>query len=189
MQRILIDVEETNAVWKKKILARMPVVFGIRDTRFGKALLGVCERGVCHLSFLNTDAPTRLAEFKRVWTNPENRRDDGALRKTFEMIFKPDEQNNPLKIFLLGTRFQLDVWKKLLAIESGRTLSYSKLAKLVGKPKSVRAVANAVGANEISYIVPCHRIIGKTGKLCGYRWGVDVKTAILKREGVSFESD
>lgn len=83
---------------------------------------------------------------------------------------------------LRGTAFQQSVWRALMTVRAGETLTYSELAARVGKPKAVRAVAAACGANHVAVIVPCHRIVGKNGSLTGYRWGVERKAALLQRE-------
>ena len=181
-REILVVKKEAASAEKQKIRGRMPVVHGIFDTPFGKSLVGICEEGICHASFFGADEKSAAGEFGRSWTSAENRRDDAAVAETFDKILVPDEDNPPA-VFLLGTPFQLAVWEKLLEVEEGKTLSYSELAQSVGKPKAVRAVANAVGDNPVGYLVPCHRIIGKAGDLRGYRWGTDVKKAMLEFEG------
>lgn len=181
-RKITVVKKEATSSEKRKIRAHMPVIHGIFDTPFGKSLVGICEEGICHASFFGADEKAVAREFGRAWTNAENRRDDAAVAETFGKILVPDDKNPPA-VFLLGTPFQLAVWEKLLEVEEGKTLSYSELAESVGRPKAVRAVANAVGDNPVGYLVPCHRIIGKAGDLRGYRWGVDVKKAMLEFEG------
>ena len=181
-QKISLNKRATTSSEKQKVRELMPVVHGIFDTPFGKSLVGICEEGICHASFFGADEKSAAGEFRRAWTSAENRRDDAAVAETFGKILVPDEDNPPA-VFLLGTPFQLAVWEKLLEVEEGKTLSYSELAQSVGKPKAVRAVATAVGDNPVGYLVPCHRIIGKAGDLRGYRWGTDVKKAMLEFEG------
>ena len=139
------------------------------------------------MSFFRTDTETHLEEFRKVWRNPKNRRDDEKTAEVLRnLLFSPGRR--PPTILLLGTRFQLKVWEKLMEVREGETLSYSKLAELVGVPTAVRAVSNAVAGNPVAYLVPCHRVIGKAGDLHGYRWGLDVKRAILEYEGVNLVS-
>lgn len=107
------------------------------------------------------------------------------LKKTISQLdeyFSGKRYKFELPLLLVGTEFQQEVWNSLLQIGFGDTLSYKKLAQSVGKPKAVRAVANAVGANPLSIVVPCHRIIGSDGSLTGYAGGLDVKTALLNLE-------
>ncbi len=136
------------------------------------------------MSFFRSDPDTHMEKFKKTWQNPKNRRDDGKTAEVLrEILFSPERR--PPTILLLGTQFQLRVWEKLLEVGEGETLSYSDLAKSIGKPAAVRAVSNAVAGNPVAYLVPCHRVIGKAGDLHGYRWGLDIKKAILEYEGVS----
>ena len=89
-----------------------------------------------------------------------------------------------IKYSLRGTSFQRTVWEELLKIPYGMTVNYQDIADRIGRPKAVRAVANAIAANPIPYLIPCHRVIGKNGKLTGYRGGLEVKKALLERENV-----
>ena len=85
---------------------------------------------------------------------------------------------------LSGTEFQMSVWNELLKIKAGDTVSYSEIAHKIGRPKAVRAVGTAVGSNPVSYFIPCHRVIGKSGKIkTGYRWGTNIKEDLLRKEG------
>ena len=184
-REILVNAKELSSQEKKKARAKMPLVYGIHDTPFGKCLIGVCEEGICHMSFFLSNPETHMKQFRKIWPNPQNQRDD---RKTIEALkgifFSRGKQPRPA-ILLLGTRFQLQVWEKLLEAREGETLSYSNLAESIGKPAAVRAVSNAVAGNPVAYLVPCHRVIGKGGDLHGYRWGLDVKKAILEYEGAN----
>ena len=128
-----------------------------------------------------------LEEFSRVWRNPENRRDDEKTAEVLRGLLASPGGRQPA-VLLLGTQFQIRVWEKLMEVREGETLSYSELAESVGAPTAVRAVSNAVARNPVAYLVPCHRVIGKAGDLHGYRWGLDVKRAILEYEGVSLVS-
>jgi AraC family transcriptional regulator of adaptative response/methylated-DNA-[protein]-cysteine methyltransferase len=87
------------------------------------------------------------------------------------------------KILLVGTAFQCSVWRAVFSIPAGKKVSYTDIAHMVNAPRSVRAVANALGDNKIAYFIPCHRVLRKTGDVCGYYWGVEKKEALLKSEG------
>ena len=187
-RKILVNAKELSSQEKKKARAEMHLVYGIHDTPFGKCLIGVCEEGICHMSFFLSDPKTHTERFKKIWQNPRNQRDDKKVAEVFREIFSPPEKQPPPAILLLGTRFQIRVWEKLLEAREGETLSYSDLAESIGEPAAVRAVSNAVAGNPVAYLVPCHRVIGKTGDLHGYRWGLDVKRAILDYEGVNLSS-
>jgi AraC family transcriptional regulator, regulatory protein of adaptative response / methylated-DNA-[protein]-cysteine methyltransferase len=98
------------------------------------------------------------------------------------MVEHPRTASADLPLDVRGTAFQERVWRALRDIPAGETRTYAELAQAIGAPKSVRAVGAACGANPVSVITPCHRVIGSTGKLTGYRWGVERKKALLARE-------
>ena len=184
---IVVNTKEISSGKKREARSGMRLVYGIHGTPFGKCLIGVCEEGICHMSFFRTDPETHLEEFRKVWRNPKNRRDDKKTAEVLRsLLFSPGRR--PPAILLLGTRFQLKVWEKLMEVREGETLSYSELAESAGMPTAVRAVSNAVAGNPVAYLVPCHRVIGKAGDLHGYRWGLDVKRAILEYEGANLVS-
>ena len=183
-REILVNAKELSSGEKKKVRARVRLVYGVHDTPFGKCLVGVCEEGICHMSFFLSDPESHVEKFREIWQNPRNRRDDEETAEVLRNLLFPPEKRPP-EILLLGTRFQLRVWEKLLEVREGETLSYSDLAESIGEPAAVRAVSNAVAGNPVAYLVPCHRIIGKAGDLHGYRWGLDIKRAILEYEGVN----
>ena len=179
---IVVNTKEISSGKKKEARSGMRLVYGVHGTPFGKCLVGVCEEGICHMSFFRTDTEAHLEEFRNAWRNPGNRRDDEKTAEILRnLLFSPGKR--PPAILLLGTRFQLRVWEKLMEVREGETLSYSELAESAGMPAAVRAVSNAVAGNPVAYLVPCHRVIGKAGDLHGYRWGLDVKRAILEYEG------
>ena len=184
---IVVNTKEISSGRKKEARFGMRLIYGIHGTPFGKCLVGVCEEAICHMSFFRTDTEAHLEEFRKVWQNQKNRRDDKKAAEVLRnLLFSPGRR--PPAILLLGTRFQLKVWKKLMEVREGETLSYSELAESAGVPTAVRAVSNAVAGNPVAYLVPCHRIIGKAGDLHGYRWGLEVKRAILEYEGVNLVS-
>lgn len=104
------------------------------------------------------------------------------VEKELDEYFSGQRTEFDVPIYLVGTEFQMEVWEKLVDIPYGRTISYSELAKIIGRPRSVRAVANAVGANPISIIVPCHRVVGRDGSLTGYAGGLPAKQTLLALE-------
>jgi AraC family transcriptional regulator of adaptative response/methylated-DNA-[protein]-cysteine methyltransferase len=92
------------------------------------------------------------------------------------------------KVFDMGTEFQKKVWEELLKIPVGSVVTYEYIAKCIGRPTAVRAVANAIGANNLPVTVPCHRVVRKDGGLGGYKWGVEKKKKLLKKEGYMLKS-
>jgi len=160
---------------------------------FGWLVVGATERGLCWLALGSTatEAETSLrAEFPLA----ELRRDpslaglvDAAVGQVVQVSEAgrgsgPDAGQSPV-LDLRGTAFQLRVWQVLRAIPRGETRSYSQLARELGEPKAVRAVARACATNRVALVVPCHRVVGASGELTGYRWGVERKRQLLEAEG------
>eukprot|EP01133_Synstelium_polycarpum_P029047 gene29047-35456_t len=115
------------------------------------------------------------------WPNAIYVEDLGATSPYAARVFNPAEwrSDRPLKVVMIGTDFQLRVWEALLKVPMGKACAYSDIAQEIGSPKASRAVGAAVGANPISFVVPCHRAVGKSGALTGYHWGLTRKRAIL----------
>jgi AraC family transcriptional regulator of adaptative response/methylated-DNA-[protein]-cysteine methyltransferase len=114
--------------------------------------------------------------------------DQAATAPYAERIFEPSRwrEETPLRVVLIGSDFEVRVWETLLSVPFGRAATYSQIAEKIAHPKAARAVGAAVGRNPISFVVPCHRILGKSGALTGYHWGLTRKRAILGWEaGVS----
>ena len=122
-----------------------------------------------------------LADMRKRWPNANFQQDDAATRHYAQQAF--DQQSwasdQPLRVVLIGTDFEIRVWETLLKIPIGRATTYSTIARYIGKPKAARAVGAAVGRNPISFVVPCHRVLGSTGALTGYHWGLTRKQAII----------
>jgi AraC family transcriptional regulator of adaptative response/methylated-DNA-[protein]-cysteine methyltransferase len=154
------------------------LTYGVAPTPFGEALIGRTPRGVCHLSFLAGGGDGAAAEIAERWPEAQLRRDGAVARSVGEAIF--DGERPPLHV--RGTNFQLRVWQALLQIPAGRVASYSDVAKGVGRPRAVRAVAGAVARNRVAWLIPCHRVIRKVGEAGGYHWGTDRKRAMLAWE-------
>lgn len=106
---------------------------------------------------------------------------DESIRKIFNYIINPVSENK-VDIHMIGSIFQMDVWKAIMQIPTGQTRSYSNIAEMIGKPNSVRAVATACGRNKIAVLIPCHRVVSKSNKHTGYRWGVFRKKILLEIE-------
>lgn len=150
----------------------------------GFVLIAFTEKGVCSIE-LGDSKKSLVSKFNSTFKNAEIERLHADDRKIIEQILvkihKPKELINiPLDIH--GTVFQKKVWNELRNIPAGETRSYSDIANLIGKPKSVRAVANACGRNGIAVLIPCHRVIRKNGHMAGYKWGIERKLQLLQRE-------
>jgi AraC family transcriptional regulator, regulatory protein of adaptative response / methylated-DNA-[protein]-cysteine methyltransferase len=158
---------------------------GFAPTPFGDCLAAQGPRGVCHLSFVDSDRKAAWDEVKRLWPNARWQRNDDAIQGLLAGVFaRPGrlEDGRPLTVFVKGTDFQLRVWRALLRIPSGKLTTYGQLAAALGAPSAARAVGSAVGGNELAWLIPCHRVIRQTGAAGEYRWGAVRKKAMLAWE-------
>jgi AraC family transcriptional regulator of adaptative response/methylated-DNA-[protein]-cysteine methyltransferase len=161
---------------------------GVADTPFGTAFFAETPRGLCRLVFIERATDEReLRALHAAWPNARFVRDDARASTLVESIWGHKTANLPLAV--CGTNFQVQVWRALLELEPGESVTYSALARKIGQPNGARAVGNAVGANPIAWVIPCHRVLREGGKLGGYRWGVARKQMIRRweewRTGVS----
>jgi AraC family transcriptional regulator of adaptative response/methylated-DNA-[protein]-cysteine methyltransferase len=163
----------------------LAIRYGIHDSPFGSMLLAVTGRGVCGLYFLGQAAlETLLDELAADWPEARIVADQQASGAVAERLFAGGGYNpgRPLHLLVRGSNFQVSVWKALLRIPPGMLCSYRQLAEAIDRPRAVRAVGSAVGANPISGLIPCHRVIRTSGALGGYRWGLTRKRALIVRE-------
>ncbi len=169
--------------------AGLVIRYGFHDTPFGDCLLALTERGVCALRFVDAGerAPalkTLRAEWPRAMLKPSPQPTRTMARRIFAA-----HGNQPINLYVAGTNFQMKVWEALLRLPPGRVATYETMARAAGRPGAVRAAANAVAHNPIGWLIPCHRVIRKTGLLGGYRWGTSRKRAMLAWEASRHESD
>jgi len=161
---------------------------GIANTPFGSAFLAETPRGLCRLAFIEPgEDRAELADLREQFARAKFVRDDARAAQLVAMIWGGAEATLPLAV--CGTNFQVQVWRALLELEPGATVTYSALARRLGKSNGARAVGNAVGANPVAWVIPCHRVLRAGGKLGGYRWGTARKQMIRRwenrRAGVS----
>ena len=157
---------------------------GFADSPFGRCLIGEGPRGLCHLSFLDDDA-TALAELHAHWPKARIRCDDVAAERLAAVIFnlpRTRPARPALRACVKGTAFQVRVWRALLLVPPGTLVSYGQLAATLDCPHAARAVGTAVGHNPLAWLIPCHRVIRKTGVIGDYRWGHFRKRAMLAWE-------
>ena len=172
--------------------AGLTLRYGFHPSPFGEALAVATDRGLAALGWADAQgggesakpAPGRegaLADMRRRWPNAVFDEDAAATAPYVARAFDPAlwRADAPLRVVLIGTDFEVRVWEGLLAIPVGAATSYGALARRLGAPKAARAVGAAVGRNPISFVVPCHRVLGSGGALTGYHWGVTRKQAIL----------
>jgi AraC family transcriptional regulator of adaptative response/methylated-DNA-[protein]-cysteine methyltransferase len=156
--------------------------WGQAETPFGTALAGWTPRGLCYLAFLDGDEDERLAELRAAWPAAQLQGDDAQARRLLAQVFPGAPQPGRLHLLLRGTNFQIKVWEALLRLPAGRRVSYTQLAALAGTPRAQRAVGSALAANQIAWLIPCHRVIRESGDSGQYRWGGDRKAAMLAWE-------
>ena len=162
--------------------AGLTIRYGFHVSPFGIALVMATERGLAGLAFCDAGGErAALDDMTRRWPNAAYVEDMAATAPYAGRVFDPQRwrQEEPLRVVLIGTDFQVRVWEALLRIPMGRAKPYSAIATEIGAPKASRAVGAAVGANPLSFVVPCHRALGKSGALTGYHWGLTRKRAIL----------
>lgn len=156
--------------------------YGYHPSPFGTALLMITDRGLAGLAFCDEGGEAEaFADMAARWPNATYSEDQAATGTYAARIFEPSrwQADEPLRVVLIGSDFQLRVWEALLKIPMNKARTYSAIAAEIGNPKASRAVGAAIGANPVSFVVPCHRALGKTGALTGYHWGLTRKRAIL----------
>ncbi|MDD4822961.1 MAG: methylated-DNA--[protein]-cysteine S-methyltransferase [Bacteroidales bacterium] len=175
-------IEEMTPEDYRKACKGMIIRYSIAETLFGRVIVASSQLGVCFLGFCEKQEPG-LNELRARF--PQNSFVEGSdeFQLAALSLIQPDKQErSEVRLHLMGTPFQLKVWKALLSVPSGSVTTYSQLAQLIGSPKAVRAVGNAVGKNPVSLLIPCHRVIRSDGLSGGYHWGADRKKCILEWE-------
>jgi AraC family transcriptional regulator of adaptative response/methylated-DNA-[protein]-cysteine methyltransferase len=160
----------------------LTVSYGFHPSLFGSALVMATPRGLCGLAFADQgEEKAALADMRARWPKANLVEDAARTAPIAARIFDRTlwRQDRPLRVVLIGTDFEVRVWETLLRIPMGRATTYSNIAGRIGAPKAARAVGAAVGKNPISFVVPCHRVMGKSGDLTGYHWGITRKRAML----------
>lgn len=166
--------------------AGMTIRYGVSETPFGLAFIAASDRGICQLGFLeNRDCAHELERLEKSWPEAKLIENHKDMRRLAKSIFSHEGgPDRPLSLLVSGTNFQINVWRALLNIPEGKLVSYAQVADAIRRPDAVRAVANAVGANPVAFLIPCHRVIHSSGKLEGYRWGGIRKRALIAWESV-----
>jgi len=160
----------------------LTMYFGFHPSPFGKALIMATDRGLAGLAFADPGKePATLSDMKRRWSKANYVEDNARTGPIAQRVFNSRQwrREQPLRVVLIGTDWEVRVWEALLQIPMGRLTTYSGLAGKVSTSAAARAVGTAVGKNPIAFVVPCHRVIGKAGALTGYHWGITRKRAML----------
>lgn len=153
--------------------------YGIHPTPFGDALIAITERGICHVSFTLGYADVAVTRLKSQWPKADFHHDAIVTKPIIDRIFGNQVSDTPMKVMLKGTPFQIKVWEALLTIPAGHLTTYGGIAEMIGHPNASRAVGSAVGDNPIAYLIPCHRVIRREGKIGNYYYGGTMKTAMI----------
>ena len=160
----------------------LDLAFGFHPSPFGEAILVATERGLAGLGFVDDgDRTAAQADMRRRWPRATLTERSDRTAPLAARIFDPARwrPETPLRVVLIGTDFEVRVWQTLLRIPVGRAATYARVADSLGRPKAARAVGAAVGRNPVSFVVPCHRVLGSGGSLTGYHWGLTRKQAML----------
>lgn len=160
--------------------AGLEIVWGWTDSPFGPALVMGTEKGICGMAFASETGPeAAMADLCARWPDARFREDPAALAPWAKAAFAT---GGTPRLHLIGAPFQIKVWEALLHIPSGHVTTYSEIAGAIGTPRAIRAVGTAVGRNPVSWLIPCHRALRKSGGLGGYHWGLPMKRAMLAYE-------
>ncbi|WP_299502393.1 bifunctional helix-turn-helix domain-containing protein/methylated-DNA--[protein]-cysteine S-methyltransferase [uncultured Roseobacter sp.] len=170
--------------------AGLKIFWGWFESPFGPAIVMGTDKGICGIGFAaEMGEEAALQDLLARWPKADFVEDPMMLRPWVLQAFGAgDGTLDTAPLFLIGAPFQIKVWEALLSIPSGQVTTYSEIAQAIGKPRAVRAVGTAVGRNPISWLIPCHRALRKSGGLGGYHWGLPMKRAMLAYEAVRAES-
>ena len=173
----------TPSVYKKGGKG-MKIIYTITDCELGRLLIARTEKGICGVKLGDSDEEL-FNDLKEEYSKAEISKDEKNLKKFTQIILDHLDGKTPnidLPIDVRATAFQMQVWETLRKIPYGKTLTYSEVAEKIGNKKAVRAVASACAKNQVALIIPCHRVVGKNGKMSGYRWGIERKKKLLENE-------
>ena len=179
---LFVNLEAVTPQEYKEKGRGLEIEYGFHPTPFGEIILGATERGVSHLSFLkDTNRKEAIEALESNWENASIRPSTGHTEELANAIFNRSKnaKQEKLNVLVKGTNFQVKVWNALLEIPYGSVTTYQSIAQKIGEPKAMQAVGSAVGANNIAYLIPCHRVIRKNLVIADYRWGSERKKAML----------
>jgi len=177
---LMVSLEAMSPGEYKDGGAGLQIRFGELSTPFGMATIFRTYRGICALEFLSMSHA--LEQVQQRWPNADFVTDPESGQSLSEQIFQTSKlvPEKPLALHVKGTRFQVQVWKALLSIPQGQVSTYGSVAEAIGRDRRAsRAIGNAVGANRIGWLIPCHRVIRRSGLFGAYRWGAQRKMAML----------
>lgn len=183
---LFISIDAVTPGEYKQKGAGLAISYGFHTTPFGECLIATTDRGICGLTFVDEGGrEAALAALKERWAGATLSEQPIATQPFIDAVFASPEDSStqPVKravpLFLQGTNFQVKVWEALLNIPMGHALSYEDVAHAIGQPGGTRAVASAVAANRVAFLIPCHRVLRKSGAVGEYRWGHTRKQIML----------
>ncbi|EMR13956.1 methylated-DNA--protein-cysteine methyltransferase [Methylophaga lonarensis MPL] len=167
------------------------IEYGVHATPLGEMFIAITPRGICRAGFVDfTDLDEMLDELRKTWPLSLIRQNNQSTGRVLtDLLGKMQRsESGPVSVHVRGTNFQIAVWRALLKIPPGELASYAEVAAAIGSPKAARAVGNAIGANPVALLIPCHRVIQQSGALGGYRWGLTKKRMVQIWERMHLES-
>lgn len=182
---LFVTCEATTPGEYRRLGEGLSIRYGVHPSPFGNCLLVLTDRGICGMVFLpEANYAGVVDQWLRRWKNAFIREDIAETGQFIERVFSEEgaSVDGPLPVYLQGTNFQIKVWEALIMIPTGSVINYQDIAYRIGVPRAARAVGNAVSSNALPVIIPCHRVIRKSGMIGKYRWGSARKKAILGYE-------
>ena len=169
--------------------SKLTINYSFTESPFGNIIIASTNKGICHLAFSENNS-LAFDELQAIFPNATFYEKTDNFQEEALLIFRNDWSNlNAIKLHLKGTKFQLKVWEALLTIPYGSLATYGEVAKTIEHPKASRAVGTAIGNNPIAYLIPCHRVIQKSGNIGGYHWNPIRKKAIIGWEASKLENE
>jgi AraC family transcriptional regulator of adaptative response/methylated-DNA-[protein]-cysteine methyltransferase len=176
---LLISTEAITPGEARRAGLGVDIHYGLGTSPFGECLLGWTRRGVCFLAFCQEiSAAGAQRQLQEQWPAAQLIESQAEAKNRLRHIFARST-NQPIRVWLHGSPFQLKVWQALLQIPEGGHCNYGQIAHYLGRPKAARAVGTAIGANPVSWLIPCHRVITSLATPGGYRWGIPAKMAMI----------
>jgi AraC family transcriptional regulator of adaptative response/methylated-DNA-[protein]-cysteine methyltransferase len=180
---LFVNMEAVSPEEFRKHGAGLKIKYGFHPSPFGECLVAITDRGITNLAFVPQGGRNKIVrDLKRQWKHAQVLEDPSATRPYANRIFSAAKTAGSLTLYLKGTNFQIKVWQALLQVPRGMVASYKDIARTIDRPDAVRAVANAVARNPVAFLIPCHRVIRKTGAVGEYRWGSARKKVLLAWE-------
>ena len=172
--------------------ANLTIRYGFHETMFGECFLAMTPRGICSMSFNQpNEREAVVAELQAHWPKAHLVATQDEIVPIIDQLVTTDDEagRTPVQLHIKGTNFQLQVWQALLKIPAGQIVSYEDLALSMNRPKATRAVSSAVAKNPVGYLIPCHRVIRKSGLFGKYHWGTARKKAMIGWEASQLVND